>query len=360
MSKSPRDDWKRWFVPGVFPMTLLEIAADRGFSMTELLARAKIAMAPGEIFETGLSFEQQDELMHVVGQALDDPRLGVEMGWRLPPTALGSVGYAVLSSATGAEALEVTQRFWPLVGRATILTIDTRGEITSIGIAVRLPMDEARRIMLIESTFVSIYRGVLALVPDATEDTEVWFDFPEPLQAAHVRMRLGVVRYDMPACQFRFPTRFLSRPLPMANPVALRAAVKWCEREETERGLAEARWTDRVQADLKAGPGGYASLEQIARRLGMAPRTLRRRLREEGTRYSVLLETARRRDALRLLENPSLTAQQIAEMLGYLDPANFTRAFRRWTRQTPSAYRRALARGTAPNAPDAPDATSDG
>ncbi len=81
----------------------------------------------------------------------------------------------------------------------------------------------------------------------------------------------------------------------------------------------------------------------MARRLGMAPRTLRRHLKQEGTRYSTMLDAARRRDALRLLDNPSLPANRIAELLGYEDPANFTRAFRRWTGQSPSQYRRARA-----------------
>ena len=60
------------------------------------------------------------------------------------------------------------------------------------------------------------------------------------------------------------------------------------------------------------------------------------------------LEAARRRDALRLLDNRALTAQEVAEMLGYRDAANFTRAFRRWTGQTPSQYRAATAEGDDP------------
>jgi len=196
--------------------------------------------------------------------------------------------------------------------------------------------------MYLESVLMSIFRGVSALVPEGLEGAEAWFDFPEPPHAERVREVLPEVRYSMPGTQVRFPIRHLSIALPMSNPVGLRGAIEQCEREEAERGLAGNQLVVRVQGELRLRSSGYPDLEQMARRLHTTPRTLRRHLRQEGTRYSTLLEGARRRDALRLLGNPSLGVREVAEMLGYDDPANFTRAFRRWTGQTPSQYRRAL------------------
>jgi len=333
------DSWQRWFVPGVFPVTLLEIASERGHPPAAVLERAGIDLQPGEIFESGLGFEQYAALASVVEDALDDPRLGFEIGWRLPPTALGSLGFALVSAATMEEALELLQRFWHLVGRATNLVVDTRGDIGSVSIDLRLPMDAANATMVKEVTLVAMMRGILALAPGSGVEAEVWFDFPEPPQGAYVKERLGNVRYGMPASQVRFPTRLLQTKLAMSNPLGVRAAVAWCEREEKMRGLEEGRLGARVQSALQAGEGGYPSLEQIAKLLAMAPRTLRRHLKQEGTSYSSLLETARRRDALRLLDNPQLAAHEVAQMLGYVDAANFTRAFRRWTGQTPTQYR---------------------
>ena len=333
------DDWTRSFIPGAVPMTVLEIAAERGLAPPELLRRAGIEVALGDIFESGMTFADHAQLVRAVDDELGDPRLAFEIGWRLPPTALGNVGYALLSSATVAQALELLQRFWPLIGRASSIAVDTRGATGHVELAIRFPMTDEQRRMVTEVSLVSMARGVRALVPESADQTELWFDFPEPPQGAYVRERLGRVRYAMPAAQFRFPTELLERPLAMSNPVGLRAALKWCEREEKLRGLAEGRMTARVQAELEHTGEGYPSLATTARRLGVAPRTLRRHLSQEGTRYSDLLEAARRRDALRLLGNPRLTAAEVAEMLGYLDPANFTRAFRRWTGKTPTQYR---------------------
>jgi len=96
---------------------------------------------------------------------------------------------------------------------------------------------------------------------------------------------------------------------------------------------------DRVRAQLAPGPDGYADLERVAARLLMSGRTLKRKLHERGTTFRALLDDARFRQAQHLLENPDLDIQQVAIALGYRDPACFTRAFRRWSGQTPSQAR---------------------
>lgn len=340
MSSAPADDWKRRTVPGVYPLTMLEIAADRGVASSVLLADAGLALTPTDIAESGLAFEDHVRLMYAIEARVGDPRVGVELGWRLPPTALGSVGHAILASATGADALAALQRFWHLIGYACAIAVDTKGETGAVEVYVHLPLTEPERVRVKEVCLVSMRRGVLALVPDAADETDAWFDFAEPSHAGYARERLGRVRYDAPSCQFRFPTRLLSRPLALSSAAGLKAAVRACEREEEERGLTDGRLIARLRSELKPGSKGYPSLDEMARRLGMAPRTLRRRLKHEGAGYAEMLEDARRSEALRLLGNQQLATHQVAQRLGYLDPANFTRAFRRWTGQTPSEYRR--------------------
>ena len=60
---------------------------------------------------------------------------------------------------------------------------------------------------------------------------------------------------------------------------------------------------------------------------------------DEGIQYKTMVEETKRRDAVRLLDDQVMEIQQVATLLGYQDPANFTRAFRQWTGQTPSQYR---------------------
>ena len=90
------------------------------------------------------------------------------------------------------------------------------------------------------------------------------------------------------------------------------------------------------------------SREDVARSLGLHPRTLGRRLQATGTTFQLLLDESRADLAHQLLRDTRITIARIAATLGYRDPTIFTRAFTRWTGRTPSAYRAEL--------PDAPRA----
>jgi AraC-like DNA-binding protein len=70
-----------------------------------------------------------------------------------------------------------------------------------------------------------------------------------------------------------------------------------------------------------------------------SPRTLQRRLRDAGVTYARLVAEARCASAVRLLANSDQTIAEVSRMLGYSDPAHFTRAFQRWTGVTPRAFR---------------------
>ncbi len=89
-------------------------------------------------------------------------------------------------------------------------------------------------------------------------------------------------------------------------------------------------------------PAVHPSLEVAAEMAELSPRTLRRRLSAEGTSWRAVVDQARIDACHRLLGDPGRPLSQIATALGYSDQAHLTRAFRRWTGETPSAYRRRL------------------
>ena len=82
------------------------------------------------------------------------------------------------------------------------------------------------------------------------------------------------------------------------------------------------------------------TLEQVADAMHLTSRTLIRKLQREHTTYKDVLENLRRDYAERLLRDASLNVADVAEILGYREAANFSRAFRRWYGATPVAWRR--------------------
>jgi AraC-like DNA-binding protein len=86
-------------------------------------------------------------------------------------------------------------------------------------------------------------------------------------------------------------------------------------------------------------PDGQPSKSQIARRLGMSERTLHRRLAEHGESFQAVVTSARRDAAEALLRSDDHSLADVAFLTGFSDQSAFTRAFKRWTGQTPAAFR---------------------
>jgi AraC-like DNA-binding protein len=111
------------------------------------------------------------------------------------------------------------------------------------------------------------------------------------------------------------------------------------QRNERRKGI-----TAVVRTKLFRDSGSFPTLPDVACQLGMHPRTLRRRLAEEGTSFRALVNQARATVAVDLLCHVGLTVEEVSKRLGYTDTSTFCHAFKRWHGESPSAYLRRAAR----------------
>lgn len=138
-----------------------------------------------------------------------------------------------------------------------------------------------------------------------------------------------------------FPESWLERPNPDAD-----AALWQLQATRLARGsrpltpLAEAT-SEGVRACLEQGRKPL-SLAAMASTLGLSERTYVRRLTAAGTSYSRMIDGERRELATRLIADPALNLQQIADRLAFGDRQGFGRAFRAWFGESPGRYRRKL------------------
>ena len=88
--------------------------------------------------------------------------------------------------------------------------------------------------------------------------------------------------------------------------------------------------------------GRRPNLEFTAECSDMSPRSIQRRLQEEGTSFFELLDQWSFGKALELIGRPNVTISEVSDHLGYSDPANFSRSFQRWAGQSASEYREGL------------------
>ncbi|MBP2707780.1 helix-turn-helix domain-containing protein [Microbispora sp. RL4-1S] len=128
-------------------------------------------------------------------------------------------------------------------------------------------------------------------------------------------------------------------PLPRADPL-LAAILDDHAHLSTAAARPVGRWLDRFHAILQSAiADGAPGLDQVARRLAMSPRTLQRRLREEGSSWREELEKLRQRRVDRLLRETSLSVDSIAARVGFTDSRALRRAINRWYGHGPAAVR---------------------
>jgi len=114
--------------------------------------------------------------------------------------------------------------------------------------------------------------------------------------------------------------------------------------KRAEQLLLRLRASDRIAREISTHiiamlEDGLPTIDAVARRMNCSGRTLQRRLAERNLNYQMLLDHIRQDVAIELLSTTSLPITRIAERIGFTDDSTFHRAFKRWTGESPGAFR---------------------
>lgn len=267
-----------------------------------------------------------------------EPNLGLIVARSTKLGAFDVLEYAAGSAPTWQAAGETAFRYIRLMNEAANFRLEVQGDKACFILDSTVELTRVGIDFQSAAFHVASARWVDPLPPEL----EAWFTYPEPDRIDEHRATFrGVnLRFNAPWNGFRYDAARLSTKLASADPALHRVL-----RDHAEQLLAKLAPGDslvehvraQVLASLKTGPLGA---EDVAKRLGFTRRTLTRRLQQERTTFSDVLEGVRKEAAVHYLEASDNTVEDIAFLLGFSESSAFVRAFKRWQGVAPAAYRR--------------------
>lgn len=275
-----------------------------------------------------------------------NPMLGWQIGLEFPLEGLCEVAPAVRSARTLGGALQRLVENFGLIQDAADVRLECAGGLACLSYRILDPdiWPREQDALFTLGIFARILR---AAVGPAWAGAELGLES----EAAGLRRdgARGVPDRVVTWAEtnyLRFPASWLDRPTGMpAQPAPDHGRLA---REVARR---RRRMTVSVRARLlifKALHDGTCAQDLVARAMGMSPRTLRRRLAEEGTSFQLLMDECRMRlAAFEFRNRPGCSIAQTALRLGYSEHSTFTRAFQRWNGMPPLHYKRASQQAAA-------------
>jgi len=327
-------------LPVQYLRQIATLVGDMGSDVPAWLARAQLSEAKLQVDDLQLSADQFQQLIEDALACTGEPAFGLLLGERLVVNTHGLLGYAALNSTHLRQAAQLIERYIGVRTSLISIQLVETAEEARLVFSEAMPLGRITRPVL-EAVILAIKNVLDFMTLGSCALERIAFAFPQPDYAALAsELCRCEVRYAQGWSGFVLPRQALDQPLKMADAASFRDAEQILQRELDKLG-AQSSLSARVRRVMLEKQHGFPSLNLTARLFHLTPRTLHRRLQAEGTSFQALLDEVRHSLALQHLKSGHMSVEEIAYSLGYTDMANFRRAFKRWQRQSPSAYRAA-------------------
>lgn len=328
--------------PPVYLIKLFDVLKDLGHPEGDLAHH--IGVFPAELADR-VHPVPLSTYVNAVEFAMDNyrvPDLGFLVGEHTSMLEHGVLGYALLSSRNLRESLRRYVRYQYLQGPLLAVNFhegESVATLTAVPRRGRLHPSPAALRYFIQEWLVGWNQWCQIIARSGHFFAHVRLAYKPVGDNRYYAEHLGcTVSFDNDETTGFFPARWLDIPLEFADEAIAGLCSAQCERMleilDKQSGLSAD-----IHRLLSRAPGNMATMDKIAKQLHIGVRTLRRRLRDEGTTYQDVVIEYRVAMAKRYLQETRLPANEIAMLVGYSDPANLYRVFRMKAGMTPQDYR---------------------
>ena len=284
------------------------------------------------------SLTAMDNVYHELYKQVDDPCMGLKLASVWHPSHLASLGYAWLASSTLYTALNRLSRYVRIINDAISVSLEEEGD----NLVITITSDDREIPAHYQADSSS---AILITMCRANYGEEL---SPVSVSFKHATSPCSGEYYGF----FRCPVEFGAKqnqiilPLDVVNKRLTSASPQLAQINDQVmiNYLADLDKEDVIQ-QVKAAiidqlPSGNVNEETVSEAIYSSKRSLQRRLNEKGTTFKTILTEVRQDLALKYIHDRKLTLTEISFMLGFSEMSSFSRAFKRWTGESPKEFRK--------------------
>ncbi|MDP3749534.1 MAG: AraC family transcriptional regulator [Phenylobacterium sp.] len=327
-------------VAGHVAQALVGRLAEHGLDVQQLLRRRHIPLSHLAEVRGQIPLRSYVGILEDAAEISGEPLLCLSMSQGAGPEALGAVGFLFLSAPSLRDALDLLCRYSEAIQDRTRMRLEVDERLAKIIYQISDDLIAPRR-QDAEFSLGLMIRLMKTYLGQSGCASEVHLEHaPGAATSAYEQVFGCPIYFNQPTNAILLPREMLNRggrhPQAWLHPILEAQLHDLIDRKRTG-----VRFRDRILDALEpTALHRGATARSVAYDLGLSASTLHRRLRAEGTSFQRLLDQRREELARRLLQAPGSAIGEVAGALGYAEHAVFTRAFRRWTGLSPTAFRR--------------------
>ncbi|MGK5091803.1 AraC family transcriptional regulator [Deltaproteobacteria bacterium TL4] len=322
-----------------FVASIIEVLEKYQIEGHELL---KIASIPPELLEDPFARITPKQYLTLAEEAMlrtNDQGLGLRVGKNMESAAFSHVGYAAMNSMTVRECLELGIKYQGIITHGIRLELIEAKEEAILRIESAI---EGKRLskFIVEVGMAGLANVSRILTEITVSPKVVCFQYAEPSYIQeYYHIFQCPLKFNHAFNQFVFDRAYLDLPITHADLTLSKIMKKTCEDLMAELPQRPSLKTQVQQVTDDLFYIQYPSFTEVAERLGMTTRTLRRKLKEEETSFQEILDEIRRNLSVFYLKRKEMSLAEIAQRLGFSESSAFHRSFKKWTGKTPGEYR---------------------
>jgi len=278
-------------------------------------------------------------LLEKVQTIEDRPALGIRIGQHLRPHHPGVLGYLIMHCQTVGDALFRFQRYQALLHNHSSIKLET----TPTSLIMSWDPKDRESTQLSDEVYIS---GLMTFLNQISTNKDikpvsVYFSHEVHHDAEHYKALLGcpaIFGHDHVVLEI--PLTALSLPIDSSDPYLLSLLERQADALMDESDQQD-EWLEMLKSIIVDSLSeGAPTLEQVSNKMNISARTLHRRLESRSYNFKQFLQATRERLAKLYFNDPNLTLNEIAFLLGYSEQSAFSRACRLWFGLSPKAYRK--------------------